>query len=1326
VTGKAPAGGFDFQSRLIAFVSVHILAERPLSWTQFEEGDVPSAVAAETGGSGDDLRVNFSHDRMTYECQAKRGLSASVRLDDVTDDFASGLPQNPKDRGILLVDPTSASTITEQLREGLDRWREGIRPEPEGTLARVIGRLRAKKAEAVAERLYVREVDIEQDASSMAQLAHLRLEGVLEDPSQATAAWGVLVTDGLRLCRVGGRRDLAGLRALLGQANIRLGPSGQSFSAQLARTNENFEALRASLISANLATPPVTASDSFTTQLDSAKKLLLERRAEAALDLLNLVEGTAVAAADSTRLRLHNLKAAALLRLNRTGKARDELVKALGIDPTDKTALANLAHTELLEGNTPAALETADKLLTLDRLSVPAWVVVLQARESSEVPSELRDAPEILSTLAFLSLRSGRYEQAITYARRALERGYQPDRALLLVQSLFGQAFESDPPDLYRSDLEEAHNLTSRVVEELSRTQEPALLERALIARGQIARLLGQEDDAQADFAQAHTVAPASPDAAYMLALSYLQRGRPDGALFVIESAAGLHSHPLVLTLKARALVDLKRPSEAEAALAAASAANTGPAAVLDVTLMIVELAIDAGFTDFAQAQLTSLRKEAGWVWHLFQARLSIQRSEDEAARASFEAAIKEAGPKEQPKAQAEYAEYLRRSGHPDRAAEILTSAGAGQRPSLRPLLARALLEAGQYSAAAGLLEKVQADTPILPPWALRTGAQIALVSDDLTRATQFLEALRVQRPRDAEVGMRLADVFLRMRQPERAVAVLDDLRTGNPLTPRELIQLAELYIRAEKPEHALPLAYQALRLAPDAADVQLAYINIFLRREEEQHGLEVSQVEPNTHVTLQLDDGETIAYFIVAEDEPNRKALEVSPNDPIAIELIGKKRGDSITLRPGTPTKRVATISEVKSHFVHAFQDILLHFPERHPDNTHLHAFKMPENPTAADFDVITQFATSRKEQANKALAFYSEHGAPLGAVATIGHTSLPTIYWTLVADLKRILAVEFSDGYERARDAIANAEIIVVTRSALITLSQLDLLPALSNHGAQLVIPRSLLDELDDERRELLERSQHGLLTIESTEQGPVPHDVPATAYRAELERFDRMRGWVDTFCSPQPRPLASLSPDEAERREAFGHSSYDSVFLVRERTAQLIADDLGLRRLLLDQPQGPGFSTYALLGALLVKQTITPIEHDAYVAHLMLLNHETIVVTPRVCRMALERLDFNPQRQVLRFLNDLRSNQIEIVQVLSFCVALLREIATAPRGRSHLPALTLTLADVAVADRPIDRVLRLLTAGIQHAFALLPEERDTVLGCLERYAQAKLRRG
>src|SRR5207249_1677183 len=126
----------------------------------------------------------------------------------------------PLERGLLLVDATASKTIAPDLRESLNVWRGGVRDKAKGALLRVIERLEAAGALAIAERLYVQQVDVEGDATEAVLRAVTMLESTLDDRDQAGAAWNVLIADGLRLCREGGSRTASGLTEVLGLANI--------------------------------------------------------------------------------------------------------------------------------------------------------------------------------------------------------------------------------------------------------------------------------------------------------------------------------------------------------------------------------------------------------------------------------------------------------------------------------------------------------------------------------------------------------------------------------------------------------------------------------------------------------------------------------------------------------------------------------------------------------------------------------------------------------------------------------------------------------------------------------------------------------------------------------------------------------------------------------------------------------------------------------------------------------------------------------------------------------------------------------------------------
>lgn len=118
----ATFAGANHQTGVIAYVFAHVLAHRRLGWLTPID-DTPSAVSAETGGPGDDVRVECTEGR-TLEVQAKAGLTgeaalreAMLRITNRTEDDPSAV--------VLAVDRRSSRWIYHELATDLERIRGG-------------------------------------------------------------------------------------------------------------------------------------------------------------------------------------------------------------------------------------------------------------------------------------------------------------------------------------------------------------------------------------------------------------------------------------------------------------------------------------------------------------------------------------------------------------------------------------------------------------------------------------------------------------------------------------------------------------------------------------------------------------------------------------------------------------------------------------------------------------------------------------------------------------------------------------------------------------------------------------------------------------------------------------------------------------------------------------------------------------------------------------------------------------------------------------------------------------------------------------------------
>jgi hypothetical protein len=212
--GSASGGGHDFQSNAFAFVACHALSEHPLAWFN-DLNDVPVAIAMETGGAGDDLRIELL-DSCHIELQVKHGLQRGADLWDALFKLIDGIEQNSALRGVLLVDGSSSGTVKEDLRLDIERLGNGrdddLKPISTDFLARF--KTRNMTDLKVLRRLRIAIADF-YDGSTGVTAATALLINLLKSPKDTRTAWKVLSNTGLIITRDRCRRDCASLLGLL-------------------------------------------------------------------------------------------------------------------------------------------------------------------------------------------------------------------------------------------------------------------------------------------------------------------------------------------------------------------------------------------------------------------------------------------------------------------------------------------------------------------------------------------------------------------------------------------------------------------------------------------------------------------------------------------------------------------------------------------------------------------------------------------------------------------------------------------------------------------------------------------------------------------------------------------------------------------------------------------------------------------------------------------------------------------------------------------------------------------------------------------------------
>lgn len=215
MSGSGGGSGYNYQADAFAFIASYALAGRPINW-RGRADDVPIAVATETRLAGDDFRVEIRN-TSALEVQAKYHarldadfLSSLIRL-------IHGLAVDSSIHGIILVDSTSANSITRDLRRDIERLAQGRSDGISDSGTRVLGELSRSELSvdaAILSRLTIVILDLHH--GSMGEEAGLSaLQSVLTNPYQARDAWQRLGKRGLEETAQNGRSEIGSLVSFL-------------------------------------------------------------------------------------------------------------------------------------------------------------------------------------------------------------------------------------------------------------------------------------------------------------------------------------------------------------------------------------------------------------------------------------------------------------------------------------------------------------------------------------------------------------------------------------------------------------------------------------------------------------------------------------------------------------------------------------------------------------------------------------------------------------------------------------------------------------------------------------------------------------------------------------------------------------------------------------------------------------------------------------------------------------------------------------------------------------------------------------------------------
>jgi len=1087
---------------------------------------------------------------------------------------------------------------------------------------------------------------------------------------------------------------------------------------------------------------PGQSAEDLPPQLKTAKALITQRQPAAALKALKVIETEDWS--DLPLLARYELRAAtgnALMQMNDFAKAEAAFRAALELRPTRANALANVGMSLLAQGQIDDADAFAERALGLEKSNTSALQVKTQILANRGQVAEAAALAEALPSdqvsheiRAFLAAKRGNSKEAAVHLQAAHEADESnpwilaklAHARLLVIQEVLAET-EHGPwgnlPSEIQPQIDQARSLLDQAILALSKTDSKQELSQSYFDRAVFRAFLGITS-AGDDFDQGLALDPDNPTAVQHAASYWTIHGHHQKALAAIRRLrqAG-RSSPTLDMLYGRTLLLTRNLAEVLRVLDAVSPET--PEQERDLRLIRYEAAIVAHDWTQAESLLASIPDTERMQWKV--AALSAEfldgKGDSGAAVALLRQALAANASKDAWRLRIPLAGYFMKLGQWDEAANEFSGVVTEHSPdNLLRQYASALYNADRVSECLGFCARVRSIRGSVPRIAEIEAIALAALGN-LTESDSIYEQLQKSEPDDPVWRLRRASLAIRQGDRPRAVTLLPTTDEVTKLDWDDGMQLAGMQSVTGDLMGSLETGYRVARAHPREPDAQLRYVGVFFAADAQvEENLRREVAGPGTWVTLEANGQKDVHELLESPEEPHAGTQHL--NDEFANRVSGKKVGDAVTFVEDALGTEIATVAEIRSKYVGLFQDIVANFTKRFPGAEGLRGFTVSPDD---DFAPIKRSLERRAAFVDQTLEQYMSAPMPLTMLGkAIGVSDLEI--WEALAGWQAGRPVIVGLGTPEALQAytdLANATSpLVLEATSLWALSRLGALDAVARLGRELLVARSVVDDLEELRTQremdLRRPGEHTTLLVKDGElmrQTTTREDI-----QLGLARLVSLVDWIRAHCHVSP---VTPGPEHHRRTllQGLSRGSYDSIICAHEHDAVLVCEDLRLRSFAETEFKRPGLASVHLLGGLTTRGLITTDRYDEMMATVAQWNYKFVSISHGALLAAFRLDSYTVGPRVQGVLNRLSDAAADAGPVVVVVTEALREIVLQPVLGPHRQVLLHGILRSLAARSDWSRVERALFLRLQARLNLHPLAAQTLRLEIQAWKRAHL---
>ncbi len=386
-------------------------------------------------------------------------------------------------------------------------------------------------------------------------------------------------------------------------------------------------------------------------------------------------------------------------------------------------------------------------------------------------------------------------------------------------------------------------------------------------------------------------------------------------------------------------------------------------------------------------------------------------------------------------------------------------------------------------------------------------------------------------------------------------------LPTPAVLSPCESGLVMWPYISADRFDDVIRFLYAQLHLYFDDELAHAQYVFSFLTYGNRTSLREPPiQVEADSAVLLGTDDGQQ-RWVVIEKNRPVPSRGEFAPTSKIAERLLGRNINDIIELPGNLVHTEMATVEEIQTKYVRAFQDSLKHFRERFPDTSFVQQIHFG---TGDEFDPtpLIESLKERRAHIDKRIELYKTHPCSLHLFADgLGITELNAIK-SLAAHpnglikCRQITPSDFAQAIER--DETGN--VVVLNITAVVTLTLIEAWSYL-DPSKRYIISHATREVVKQWLSALKGECGHEGGHASVTEDGQlIFQEITQEQREANCKEIESIIQMIEKYCECQSSvSLAAIEPQKRDCYErAVGFHNLEAMILARDLNATLWCDD------------------------------------------------------------------------------------------------------------------------------------------------------------------------